>query len=132
MFDPSYLKLQNSHSEYVFIFLHVFDFAIHAIMQYKTFSTVQAYKTRVKRWALHAKFYVIIMHMHSRFAFPSCYIFLFNRCSLLLDEEEGTHASSLIPLDDGVPLDYCAIEVIQCLIEHHNTIFTDANETVWG
>ncbi|KAJ3678715.1 hypothetical protein LUZ60_002518 [Juncus effusus] len=36
-----------------------------------------------------------------------------------------------IPLDDASPPDYGAIEVIQCLIEHHNAVFTDANETVW-
>lgn len=47
------------------------------------------------------------------------------------EEEEGTDASSLIPLDDGVPVDFGAIEVVQCLIEHHNSIFTDANETIW-
>jgi hypothetical protein len=48
----------------------------------------------------------------------------------LLDEDE-VDASSQIPLDDASPPDYSAIEVIQCLIEHHNPIFTDANETVW-
>lgn len=48
----------------------------------------------------------------------------------LLDEDD-VDASSQIPLDDGSPPDYGAIEVIQCLIEHHNPIFTDANETVW-
>lgn len=40
-------------------------------------------------------------------------------------------ASSHIPLDDGTPIDFAAIEVVQYLIEHHNAIFTDANETVW-
>lgn len=50
---------------------------------------------------------------------------------MLSEEEEGTDASSLIPLDDGVPVDFGAIEVVQCLIEHHNSIFTDANETIW-
>ncbi|GMP23987.1 hypothetical protein CsSME_00001402 [Camellia sinensis var. sinensis] len=52
----------------------------------------------------------------------------------MLDEEgEGVDAdaSSLIPLDDGLPIDFSAIEVVHCLIEHHNAIFTDANETVW-
>ncbi|KMZ61477.1 Rho GTPase-activating protein 29 [Zostera marina] len=49
----------------------------------------------------------------------------------LSDDEDNVYASSLIPLDDGVPADYGAIEVIQCLIEHHNAIFTDANETTW-
>ncbi|XP_020084470.1 uncharacterized Rho GTPase-activating protein At5g61530 [Ananas comosus] len=48
-----------------------------------------------------------------------------------LDEDNSMDASSQIPLDDGPPPDYGAIEVIQCLIEHHNTIFTDANETIW-
>lgn len=48
----------------------------------------------------------------------------------LLDEDD-VDASSQIPLDDASPPDYGAIEVIQCLIEHHNPIFTDANETVW-
>lgn len=48
----------------------------------------------------------------------------------LLDEDD-VDASSQIPLDDMSPPDYSAIEVIQCLIEHHNPIFTDANETVW-
>ncbi|XP_078148493.1 putative Rho GTPase-activating protein At5g61530 [Carex rostrata] len=36
-----------------------------------------------------------------------------------------------IPLDDAAPPDYGVIEVIQCLIEHHNAVFTDANETIW-
>lgn len=50
----------------------------------------------------------------------------------LVTEEEGDlDASSLIPLDDGLPTDYGAIEVVQCLIDHHNAIFTDANETIW-
>ncbi|RLM85579.1 hypothetical protein C2845_PM04G24800 [Panicum miliaceum] len=48
----------------------------------------------------------------------------------LLDEDDED-ASSQIPLDDASPPDYSSIEVIQCLIEHHNVIFTDANETVW-
>ncbi|TVU39116.1 hypothetical protein EJB05_12521 [Eragrostis curvula] len=48
----------------------------------------------------------------------------------LLDEDDED-ASSQIPLDDASPPDYSSIEVIQCLIEHHNAIFTDANETVW-
>ncbi|PKA64144.1 putative Rho GTPase-activating protein [Apostasia shenzhenica] len=49
----------------------------------------------------------------------------------LLDGADSDDASSQIPLDDGPPPDYGAIEVIQCLIEHHNAIFTDANETIW-
>ena len=47
------------------------------------------------------------------------------------DDGEDMDASSHIPLDDGMPVDFGAIEVIQCLIEQHNPIFTDANETVW-
>ncbi|CAH2044005.1 unnamed protein product [Thlaspi arvense] len=51
---------------------------------------------------------------------------------LLSDEgEEGVDASSSIPLDDIVEVDFGAVEVVQCLIEHHNAIFTDAGETVW-
>ncbi|KAM7272227.1 hypothetical protein ACFE04_026890 [Oxalis oulophora] len=49
----------------------------------------------------------------------------------MLDDDEVEDASSLIPLDDGMPLDYGAIEVVQCLVDHHNAVFTDANETVW-
>lgn len=49
----------------------------------------------------------------------------------ILSEEDDAAVSSAIPLDDGMPPDYDAIEVVQCLIEHHNAIFTDANETVW-
>ncbi|XP_057952520.1 uncharacterized Rho GTPase-activating protein At5g61530 [Malania oleifera] len=50
----------------------------------------------------------------------------------MLDEEgEAADASTHIPLDDGLPIDFSAIEVVQCLIEHHNAIFTDANETIW-
>lgn len=45
------------------------------------------------------------------------------------EDNEGVDAS--IPLDDDLPVDFAAIEVVQCLIEHHNAIFTDANETVW-
>ncbi|XP_009627998.1 uncharacterized Rho GTPase-activating protein At5g61530 isoform X1 [Nicotiana tomentosiformis] len=50
---------------------------------------------------------------------------------MLADEGENVDASSPIPLDDGLPIDLGAIDAIQCLIEHHNAIFTDANETVW-
>lgn len=50
---------------------------------------------------------------------------------MLAEESEVTDVSSQIPLDDGMPVDFGAIEVIQCLIEHHNAIFTDANETIW-
>ncbi|KAL3837875.1 hypothetical protein ACJIZ3_022466 [Penstemon smallii] len=50
---------------------------------------------------------------------------------MLAEDNESLDVSSSIPLDDGIPVDFCAIEVIQCLIEHHNAIFTDANETVW-
>ncbi|GLT40236.1 hypothetical protein SLA2020_143860 [Shorea laevis] len=51
--------------------------------------------------------------------------------AMLSDEEEEMDASSHISLDDGMPIDFGIIEVIQCLIEHHNPIFTDANETFW-
>ncbi|KAM5557029.1 hypothetical protein ABKV19_024426 [Rosa sericea] len=44
--------------------------------------------------------------------------------------DEGDTVDDSIPLD-GVPIDLGAIEVVQCLMEHHNAIFTDANETVW-
>ncbi|EYU20194.1 hypothetical protein MIMGU_mgv1a0083172mg, partial [Erythranthe guttata] len=50
---------------------------------------------------------------------------------MLSEDGEIKDASSSIPLDDGMPVDFHAIEVIQCLIEHHNAVFTDANETVW-
>ncbi|KAG4990087.1 hypothetical protein AAZX31_09G001400 [Glycine max] len=50
---------------------------------------------------------------------------------MLADDGEATDASSPIPLDDGTPVDFGAIEVVQLLTEHHNAIFTDANETVW-
>ncbi|KAI3458340.1 hypothetical protein Pfo_015003 [Paulownia fortunei] len=50
---------------------------------------------------------------------------------MLAEDGETQDASSSIPLDDGMPVDFHAIEVIQCLIEHHNAVFTDANETVW-
>ncbi|GJW37767.1 uncharacterized Rho GTPase-activating protein [Tanacetum coccineum] len=55
----------------------------------------------------------------------------YNEWDMLADEDEDMDASSAIPLDDGMPIDFSAIEVLQCLIEHHNAIFTDANETVW-
>lgn len=47
------------------------------------------------------------------------------------EESEDMDASSLIPLDDVMPTDFSAIDVVQSLIEQHNAIFTDANETVW-
>ena len=47
------------------------------------------------------------------------------------EEGESVDASSLIPLDDGMPTDFGAIEVVRCLTEHHNAIFTDANVTTW-
>lgn len=53
----------------------------------------------------------------------------FTAADYLSDEESSP--SSLIPLDDGSPPDYGAIEVIQCLIQHHNAVFTDANVTTW-
>ncbi|XP_061367411.1 uncharacterized Rho GTPase-activating protein At5g61530 [Gastrolobium bilobum] len=55
----------------------------------------------------------------------------YNAWDMLADDGEALDASSLIPLDDGTPVDFGAIEVVQLLIEHHNAIFTDANETVW-
>ncbi|KAI3712582.1 hypothetical protein L1987_71141 [Smallanthus sonchifolius] len=55
----------------------------------------------------------------------------YNEWDMLADESEDMDASSAIPLDDGVTIDLSAIEVLRCLIEHHNAIFTDANETVW-
>lgn len=58
-------------------------------------------------------------------------ILFFQLFSCGKDEDGGLDASSPIPLDDGTPVDFAAIEVVQCLIEHHNAIFTDANETVW-
>ncbi|XP_015582421.2 uncharacterized Rho GTPase-activating protein At5g61530 [Ricinus communis] len=56
---------------------------------------------------------------------------VYSEWDMLSEEGEGMDASSAIPLDDGTPMDFGAIEVIQCLIEQHNAIFTDANETVW-
>lgn len=50
---------------------------------------------------------------------------------MVTDEGEGVDASSSIPLDDIVQVDFGAVEVVQCLIEHHNAIFTDADETIW-
>lgn len=47
------------------------------------------------------------------------------------EESDDEDVSSPIPLDDGLPIDYAAVEVIRCLIEHHNSIFGDDNETVW-
>lgn len=55
----------------------------------------------------------------------------YNEWDMLADESEDSDVSSAIPLDDGVAIDFSAIEVLQCLIEHHNAIFTDANETIW-
>ncbi|XP_024992040.1 uncharacterized Rho GTPase-activating protein At5g61530 [Cynara cardunculus var. scolymus] len=55
----------------------------------------------------------------------------YNEWDMLADESEDMDVSSAIPLDDGVAIDFSGIEVLQCLIEHHNAIFTDANETVW-
>lgn len=50
---------------------------------------------------------------------------------MLTEKGEGLDASTPISLDDGLSVDYGAIEVVQCLIEHHNAIFTYANETIW-
>lgn len=58
----------------------------------------------------------------------------YNANDYLIDDDEygdNVDASTQIPLDDDLPPDYGAIEVIQCLILHHNAIFTDANETIW-
>ncbi|XP_039051861.1 LOW QUALITY PROTEIN: uncharacterized Rho GTPase-activating protein At5g61530-like [Hibiscus syriacus] len=55
----------------------------------------------------------------------------FSAWDMLADEGEDMDASSHIPLDDATPVDFGAIEVIQSLIEQHNPIFTDGNETVW-
>ncbi|CAI9774971.1 unnamed protein product [Fraxinus pennsylvanica] len=55
----------------------------------------------------------------------------YNTWDMLAEEGENTDRSSSIPLDDELPVDLGAIEAIQCLIQHHNAIFTDANETVW-
>ncbi|XP_039001423.1 uncharacterized Rho GTPase-activating protein At5g61530-like [Hibiscus syriacus] len=55
----------------------------------------------------------------------------YSEWDMLADDGEDMDASSHIPLDDATPVDFGAIEVIQCLIEQHNPIFTDANETVW-
>ncbi|KAL9270970.1 putative Rho GTPase-activating protein [Drosera capensis] len=49
---------------------------------------------------------------------------------LLEDNEED--ASSSIPLDEETPIDYGAVEVIHCLVQHHNAVFTDANELEWS
>ncbi|KAI3914461.1 hypothetical protein MKW98_017225 [Papaver atlanticum] len=50
----------------------------------------------------------------------------------LSETDANMEASSAIPLDDGLPTtDFSSIEVIQCLIQQHNAIFTDANETTW-
>ncbi|KAK4838627.1 hypothetical protein QYF36_015193 [Acer negundo] len=56
----------------------------------------------------------------------------YSKWDMLAEDGEDTDASSQIPLDDGMPIDFSAIEVVQCLIEQHNAIFTDANETVWS
>lgn len=56
----------------------------------------------------------------------------YNSWDMLSDEGEETDASSPIPLDDGMPpTDFGAIDVIQCLINHHYQIFDDANEMSW-
>ncbi|XP_010547780.1 PREDICTED: uncharacterized Rho GTPase-activating protein At5g61530 [Tarenaya hassleriana] len=50
---------------------------------------------------------------------------------LLSEEGEELDGASSIPLDDSLQIDLGAVEVVQCLVEHHNDIFTDADETVW-
>lgn len=49
---------------------------------------------------------------------------------LLLPEDDDV-ASSPVPLDDGWQTDFGVVEVIHCLIEHHNAVFTEVHETVW-
>ncbi|CAN6477982.1 unnamed protein product [Victoria cruziana] len=45
--------------------------------------------------------------------------------------EDDDVASSPVPLDDGWQTDFGVVEVIHCLIEHHNAVFTEVHETVW-
>ncbi|CAN0916030.1 Uncharacterized Rho GTPase-activating protein At5g61530 [Linum grandiflorum] len=54
----------------------------------------------------------------------------YSEWDILSDSTEEGEAME-VSLDDGAPVDFGAIEVVQCLIEQHNSIFTDANETVW-
>ncbi|XP_047962435.1 uncharacterized Rho GTPase-activating protein At5g61530 isoform X2 [Salvia hispanica] len=49
----------------------------------------------------------------------------------MLSDDEAEDASSSIPLDDGMAVDFHAIEAIQCLIGHHSAIFTESSEAVW-
>lgn len=58
-------------------------------------------------------------------------IWSFFLCLMVTEEGEGLDGSSSIPLDDVVQVDFGAVEVVQCLIEHHSAIFTDVDETVW-
>lgn len=46
-------------------------------------------------------------------------------------DDEAEDASSSIPLDDGMSVDFHAIEAVQCLIGHHSAIFTESSETAW-
>ncbi|KAL1533077.1 hypothetical protein AAHA92_33015 [Salvia divinorum] len=50
---------------------------------------------------------------------------------MLSADDEAEDASSSIPLDDGMAVDFHAIEAIQCLIGHHSSIFTESSETLW-
>ncbi|XP_047962436.1 uncharacterized Rho GTPase-activating protein At5g61530 isoform X3 [Salvia hispanica] len=50
---------------------------------------------------------------------------------MLSADDEAEDASSSIPLDDGMAVDFHAIEAIQCLIGHHSAIFTESSEAVW-
>lgn len=59
------------------------------------------------------------------------FVYNLNLFCLHAEDDEAEDASSSIPLDDGMSVDFLAIEVIQCLIEHHSAVFTDASETVW-
>ncbi|GAB4858829.1 hypothetical protein Ancab_010307 [Ancistrocladus abbreviatus] len=47
------------------------------------------------------------------------------------EENEDDDVSTLISMDDDFPIDFGTIELVHCLIEHCNAIFTDANETIW-
>ncbi|XP_078446390.1 small G protein family protein / RhoGAP family protein isoform X3 [Wolffia australiana] len=62
---------------------------------------------------------------------PSKTVDLVESTHAAANTDEAADVSTLIPLDDGATPDYGVIEVVQCLIDHHNAIFTDANETVW-
>ncbi|KAJ8752864.1 hypothetical protein K2173_008599 [Erythroxylum novogranatense] len=50
---------------------------------------------------------------------------------MLAEEGEDVDAPFPISLEVGAPEDVGAIEFVRCLVEHHNQIFTYANETIW-